>query len=43
MSFGTEPFTVNNELRYKTFQLQDSFTKYRHEEHSHVRRDHAAI
>ena len=27
-SFGTEPFTVNNELRYKTFQLQDSFTKY---------------
>ena len=28
MSFGTEPFTVNNELRYKTFQLQDSFTKY---------------
>jgi hypothetical protein len=28
MSFGTEPFTVNNELRYKTFQIQDSFTKY---------------
>jgi hypothetical protein len=28
MSFGTEPFTVNNELRYKTFQLQDSLTKY---------------
>ena len=28
MSFGTEPFTVNNELRYKTFQLQDSFTKF---------------
>ena len=27
-SFGTEPFTVNNELRYKTFQLQDSLTKY---------------
>jgi hypothetical protein len=27
-SFGTEPFTVNNELRYNTFQLQDSFTKY---------------
>ena len=28
MSFGTEPFTVNNELRYKTFQLQDSLTKF---------------
>ncbi len=26
-SIGTEPFTPNNELRYKTFQLQDSFTK----------------
>jgi outer membrane receptor protein involved in Fe transport len=27
-SFGFEPFTPNNELRYKTFQLQDSFTKF---------------
>ncbi len=27
-SFGFEPFTPNNELRYKTFQLQDNFTKY---------------
>jgi outer membrane receptor protein involved in Fe transport len=27
-SFGSEPFTVQNELRYKTFQLQNSFTKY---------------
>src|SRR6185503_9661808 len=27
-SFGFEPFTPNNELRYNTFQLQDSFTKY---------------
>ena len=27
-SVGTEPFTPNNELRYNTFQLQDSFTKY---------------
>lgn len=27
-SFGFEPFTVNNELRYKTFQLQDNFTKF---------------
>jgi outer membrane receptor protein involved in Fe transport len=27
-SFGFEPFTVNNELRYKTFQFQDNFTKY---------------
>ncbi len=28
MSFGSEPFTANNELRYKTFQLQDNFTKF---------------
>jgi outer membrane receptor protein involved in Fe transport len=27
-SFGFEPFTPNNELRYETFQLQDSFTKF---------------
>ena len=27
-SLGFEPFTPNNELRYKTFQLQDNFTKY---------------
>jgi hypothetical protein len=28
-SFGFEPFTVNNELRYKTFQAQDNFTMFR--------------
>jgi len=27
-SFGSEPFTPNNELRYDTFQLQDSFTRF---------------
>jgi hypothetical protein len=27
-SFGSEPFTPNNELRYNTFQLQDNFTKF---------------
>ena len=27
-SFGSEPFTPNNELRYKTFQLQDNFTRF---------------
>src|SRR5688572_5786510 len=27
-SFGSEPFTVQNELRYNTFQLQDSFMKF---------------
>ena len=28
-SFGSEPFTPNNELRYNTFQLQDNFTRVR--------------
>jgi len=28
-SFGSEPFTPNNELRYKTFQIQDNFTTHR--------------
>ena len=27
-SFGSEPFTPNNELRYNTFQPQDNFTKF---------------
>jgi hypothetical protein len=27
-SFGSEPFTPNNELRYKTFQLKDDLTKF---------------
>ncbi len=27
-SFGFEPFSVNNELRYKTFQFQDNFTRF---------------
>jgi hypothetical protein len=33
LSFGFEPFTVNNELRYSTFQLQDNLTKFT-EKHS---------
>lgn len=28
-SFGFEPFTPNNELRYSSFQLQDNFTLYK--------------
>lgn len=28
ISFGFEPFTPNNQLRYKTWQLQDNFTAY---------------
>ena len=28
VSFGSEPFSVQNELRYHTFQLQDSFMKF---------------
>jgi len=27
-SFGNEPFTPNNELRYNTFQAQDNFTRF---------------
>lgn len=27
-SFGAEPFTPNNELRYNTFQAQDNFTRF---------------
>jgi hypothetical protein len=27
-SFGFEPFTPNNELRYKTFQIQNNFTRF---------------
>lgn len=27
-SFGFEPFTPNNELRYNTFQIQDNFTRF---------------
>lgn len=27
-TFGFEPFTPNNELRYKTFQIQDNFMMY---------------
>jgi hypothetical protein len=27
-AFGTEPFTMDNALRYDTFQLQDNFTKF---------------
>ena len=37
-SLGSEPFTPNNELRYNTFQLQDSFTKYTQPAHADVRR-----
>lgn len=28
MSFGSEPFTPNNELRYNSLQIQDNFTIY---------------
>jgi hypothetical protein len=28
LSFGSEPFTPNNQLRYKTFQVQENFTKF---------------
>ena len=27
-TFGFEPFTPNNELRYKSWQFQDNFTKF---------------
>ena len=28
LSFGSEPFTPNNELRYKTFEVKNDFTKF---------------
>ena len=28
LSFGSEPFTPSNQLRYKTFQMQENFTKF---------------
>jgi hypothetical protein len=28
ISFGSEPFTPNNELRYKSFEVKDDFTKF---------------
>ena len=28
LSFGTEPFTPNNELRYKTYQVKDDITRF---------------
>jgi hypothetical protein len=28
LSFGSEPFSVNNELRYSTFQVQNNLTKF---------------
>ena len=30
-AFGFEPFSYNNELRYKTFQIQNNFTKFANE------------
>ena len=28
LSFGSEPFTPNNELRYKSFEVKNDFTKF---------------
>ena len=42
-TFGFEPFTPNNELRYKTFQIQDNFTWNRGNHDAHVRRDCPAL
>ena len=36
-SFGSEPFTPYNLLNYKTFQIQDSATKFTQEPRVHVR------
>ena len=37
-SFGFEPFTPNNELRYNTFQMQNNFTQVRREARADIRR-----
>ena len=33
ISFGSEPFTPNNQLNYSTFQIQDNFTYYFNKNH----------
>ena len=38
LSFGSEPFTPNNELRYKTFELKNDFTKFGSNARVHLRR-----
>ena len=42
-SFGSEPFTPNNELRYNTFQLQDNFTKFGDEALADLRRQRREV
>ena len=43
ISFGSEPFTPNNELRYKSFEVKDDFTKFRPHARVHLRRPRRAL
>ena len=38
ISFGSEPFTPNNELRYKSFEVKNDFTKFSDQARAHLRR-----
>ena len=43
ISFGSEPFTPNNELRYNSFEVKNDFTKFGTQARVHVRRPHRAL
>ena len=43
LSFGAEPFTPNNELRYKSFEVKNDFTKFGTQARVHVRRPRRAL
>ena len=42
-SFGSEPFSVQNELRYNTFQLQDRLHEIQQSAYADVRRDDSEV
>ncbi len=43
ISFGSEPFTPNNELRYNQFEVKNDFTKFASQARADRRRPHRAL